>query len=110
MRGGVRLRRWHGQLRRRWSAPGDSPTRRILGYNIGMRFTASAAEHGATEEAITHVIDHAVVGIRISAERILFLGPDPTGRVLEVIAAEVDDGLLVFHAMPISAKYRRYLP
>ncbi len=82
----------------------------VLGYNTGVRFTASAAKHGATEEAITHVIDHAVVGIRLSAERILFLGPDAGGRVLEVIAAEVDDGLLVFHAMPISAKYRRYLP
>jgi hypothetical protein len=75
-----------------------------------VRFTVSAAKHGATEEAIVHVVDHAAVGIRLSAERILFLGPDPSGQVLEVIAAEVDDGLLVFHAMPISAKYRRYLP
>lgn len=70
----------------------------------------SAGKHGATEDAIAHVIDHAAVAIRLSADPILFLGPDPTGQVLEVIAAEVDDDLLVFHAMPISAKYRRYLP
>lgn len=37
---------------------------------------------------------------------VLFLGLDPDGVALEVMAIELDDGLLVIHAMKLRPKYR----
>lgn len=43
-------------------------------------------------------------------DRLVFLGTDSTGRLLEVMAVELKDNtLLIIHAMPMRAKYRRYL-
>jgi hypothetical protein len=42
-------------------------------------------------------------------DRVLFLGPDQEGAMLEVMAVETADGFLVIHAMPIRRKYLDYL-
>jgi hypothetical protein len=42
-------------------------------------------------------------------DRLIFLGADPTGRLLEVMAVETDQGLLIIHAMKLRAKYRNHL-
>lgn len=40
-------------------------------------------------------------------DRIVFLGDDHTGRALEVMAVELEDGtLFVIHVMDLRAKYR----
>lgn len=39
--------------------------------------------------------------------RLVFLGDDGSGRVLEVMAVRIMDGLLVIHAMDIRSKWRR---
>jgi hypothetical protein len=40
-------------------------------------------------------------------ERLLFLGDDPEGVALEVMAVELEDGdLFVIHAMPLRDRYR----
>jgi hypothetical protein len=39
----------------------------------------------------------------------VFLGPDQDGELLEVMAVEIADGLLVIHAMKIRTKYLDYL-
>lgn len=36
----------------------------------------------------------------------MWLGADHEGRVLEVVTINIDDGLLVIHAMDIRLKYR----
>lgn len=45
----------------------------------------------------------------LGEDRLLFLGPDPNGVMLEVIAIEIDDGLLIIHAMRMRVQYRRFL-
>lgn len=46
-------------------------------------------------------------GFAGSTRRLIFLGDDPRGRALEVMAVELgDDELLVIHAMPLREKYR----
>jgi len=42
-------------------------------------------------------------------ERIVFLGPDESGLILEVIAIETDEATVIIHAMPIRGRYRPYL-
>lgn len=41
--------------------------------------------------------------------RVVFLGPDADGRMLEVMAVETAEGFLVIHAMLIRRKYLDYL-
>lgn len=44
-------------------------------------------------------------------DRIVFLGDDHTGRALEVMAVELDDGTLyVIHVMGLRDKYRPFYP
>jgi hypothetical protein len=43
------------------------------------------------------------------SDRLIFLGRDETGALLEVMAIETDRGLLVIHAMTMRAKYRIHL-
>jgi hypothetical protein len=41
-------------------------------------------------------------------DRLVYLGDDPNGRPLEVMAVGLADGdVLVIHAMPLREKYRR---
>ena len=41
-----------------------------------------------------------------SRVELLFLGPDETGRVLEVVAIREEERLVVIHAMDMRSKYR----
>ncbi|GAA1398096.1 hypothetical protein GCM10009613_51850 [Pseudonocardia kongjuensis] len=42
--------------------------------------------------------------------RVLFLGADRTGRLLEVVIPDPDtDGSVAIHAMPIRQKFSRFL-
>jgi hypothetical protein len=45
----------------------------------------------------------------LADERIVFLGADQTGELLEVMAVETPDGLLVIHAMKLRQRYQPYL-
>jgi hypothetical protein len=40
-------------------------------------------------------------------DRLLWVGPDDRGLVLEVIAVELPDYLLVIHAMPVALRRNR---
>lgn len=48
-------------------------------------------------------------GSALAADRLVLLGVDKDGTLLEVIALETDSGLLIIHAMAIRDRYRRYL-
>lgn len=78
----------------------------------------SATKHGISRERSAHVVRTADTIIRQPApdaspaadERLVFLGPDETGTVLEVVAIEMPQrGLLIIHAMPMRPKYSEYL-
>ncbi len=48
-------------------------------------------------------------GIEGQDERVVFLGMDETGRAIEVIAVELDHGLLVIDAMDMRPKWRIFI-
>ncbi len=83
-----------------------------------IRFTRSAVRHRISRRRSGHVVRTAAVifrqpapkGSPLQDERIVFLGPDKSGTLLEVMAVETDEGdLLVIHAMRISNRYLRIL-
>jgi hypothetical protein len=82
-----------------------------------IRWARSATRHGVSRQRSGHVVRVAATVLRQPApaespaqdDRLVYLGADQDGTLLEVMAVETDRGLLVIHAMPIRAKYRRYL-
>jgi hypothetical protein len=75
------------------------------------RIHDSARKHGIRDEDIHHAIDVALVVARLDDQRLLHLGPDRAGNMLEVIeiAAVEGDHQLVIHAMRMRRTYRRRL-
>lgn len=41
-----------------------------------------------------------------ATERLVYLGDDPDGVALEIMAVPFDEGILVIHAMPLRKSYR----
>lgn len=77
----------------------------------------SATKHRISRERSAHVVRTATSilsqpapgGSPAKSDRLIFLGRDETGALLEVMAIETDHGLLVIHAMAMRAKYRDHL-
>ena len=42
-------------------------------------------------------------------DRILVIGADTTGRLLEIVVLDPDEAPVAIHAMPLRAKFYRYL-
>ena len=75
-----------------------------------MDIRPSALKHGINPEAITHAIGFPLlVDDEFSDDdppKVLVLGPDTAGNVLEVIGSfNAPDVFTVFHAMPARAGY-----
>lgn len=70
-----------------------------------MQFHRSAFRHGYDEPTILHAIDHAIVVADLEPDadppKVLAIGPDPAGNLLEVIWLELANVELVIHAMPL---------
>jgi hypothetical protein len=84
---------------------------------VEIRWAKSAAKHRISHERSGHVVKTTDTIIREPApedsplddDRIVFLGPDQNGVLLEVMAIETDQGLLIIHAMKMRRKYRPFL-
>lgn len=82
-----------------------------------LRWARTATKHGVNRNRSGYVVKTATTIIRQPApvrsplkdERLVFLGADGEGVLLEVMAVETDVGLLVIHAMRMRAKYERHL-
>lgn len=78
-----------------------------------MEIRRSARRHGIDDDDIRHAVDHALVVDVESGDpehRILFLGPNRAGNLLEVMALVFDDEqLVVIHAMRMRRKYENLL-
>ncbi len=66
-------------------------------------------------EDISHVIDMALHVVEIDPDneppKLLFIGPDSAGNLLEVIGGDVaDDVLLIWHADTCRSEYLTLLP
>lgn len=77
-----------------------------------MRILPSALKRpGIDETHITHVLRHAISALDEDETFTMLLGPDQSGRLLEVGVVDIDgEDPRVIHAMPIRAKYQRHIP
>lgn len=97
--------------------PEGSLGRRNLYYSSKVRLSVAdaALKHGCCIEDISHAIDMAMFETEIEPDsdppKILFIGPDPAGNLLELIGGEMDDDFLrIWHAKPCRKKYLKLLP
>jgi hypothetical protein len=75
-----------------------------------VEITPAGRKHGVSDEDIAHAIANAIRLIEHD-DGLLFIGPDHAADLLEVLARQGTEGLVVFHAMPLRPSYReRYLP
>jgi hypothetical protein len=75
----------------------------------------SARRHGITDETIEHVVARAIVVVDMDDHhdppKVLVIGPDAAGNLLEVIILELaDDRTLAIHAMPLRPAFHELLP
>lgn len=79
-----------------------------------MQFHRSAFKHGFDEEAISHVVEHALVVVDLDPDsdppKMLAIGPDPGGRPAEIIWLELAENALVIHAMDLRPIFHQLLP
>jgi hypothetical protein len=86
-------------------------------FSPSVRFARAATRPRVVKDSIRHVIANYKVrleepppagGEGVPDTRFVFLGDDPQGSPLEVMAVELPDGgLLVIHAMSLRNKYRQ---
>jgi hypothetical protein len=69
-----------------------------------------ARKHGVLDEDMQHAIRHPVRIVRGDG-RDLVIGADRSGRLLEVVILDdhPEQEPIVIHAMPLRAKFHRYL-
>ena len=75
----------------------------------------SERKHGIADEEVHHACDHALVVDQLDAEsdppKLLVIGPDRAGRLLEVIVLVLaDERLMAIHAMPLRSAFYDLLP
>ena len=80
-----------------------------------MEFRRSAYKHGLDRAAILHALDNALTVVDLEPDadppKVLAIGPDSSGNLLEVIWVELDrDVELVIHAMPLRQRFYDLLP
>jgi hypothetical protein len=69
----------------------------------------TARKHGIGDDDIRHAIEHALLVAQLDDQRLLHLGPDTAGNMLEVVTLAVEQVDLVIHAMRMRPKYRARL-
>ena len=76
-----------------------------------MEILSSARRHGLADDDILHAVANAITIDPAHDDGLFFISPGHAGQLLEVLGRQTPDGLLAFHAMPMTPKYRRrYLP
>ena len=79
-----------------------------------MEIHRSARKHGVTDSAVRHAITHAIVIVDLEPDeeppKVLAIGPDPAGNLLEIIWVELDAGReVVIHAMGLRPTFQGLL-
>lgn len=75
-----------------------------------MDIYGSARKHGIADEDILHAIDQALAAGEQDDGKVLYLGPDRAGNLLEVVAVARDDGSeIVIHTMRMRSRYEPFL-
>ena len=76
-----------------------------------MEIYESARKHGISDEDIRHGVEHAlVVADEQATSKVLYLGPDRAGNLLEIVSVLRDDDTeIVVHAMRMRRIYEPLL-
>lgn len=78
-----------------------------------MEIHRTAHKHGISDADLRHAVDRALYAGVLEGDpplRLLYLGPDRAGNLLEVVVIERDDGSeLAIHAMKMRRRYRDLL-
>ena len=75
-----------------------------------MEIYTSARKHGIPDEDIAHAVEHAIAAGEQDDAKVLYLGPDRAGNLLEVVAiTRVDGTEIVIHAMRMRSRYEPFL-
>jgi len=95
-------------------APVQAPENYVLRYSR-VEIHHSARRHGTRDADIRHAVDHALVVVDLDPDadppKVLAIGPDRAGNLLEVIALELaDDEALAIHAMALRPAFHDLLP
>ncbi|HXH58295.1 hypothetical protein [Iamia sp.] len=80
-----------------------------------MEIHRSARKHGITDAAIEHAVGHAIVVVDLEPDadppRVLAIGPDGAGNLLEIIWLELPGrSPIVIHAMALRRIFHDLLP
>lgn len=71
---------------------------------------SSANRHGIAEADVRHAVAHALAAGDQDDSKVLYLGPDRAGNLLEIVSVVREDGSeIVIHAMRMRAKYQPFL-
>ena len=79
-----------------------------------MEIHRSARRHGVSDEDLRHATYHPIVVVDLDPDgdppKLLIIGPDRGGNLLEVMVLELaDDRLLAIHAMPLRPMFYELL-
>jgi hypothetical protein len=75
-----------------------------------MEVADSARKHGVADEDMHHAVAQAMRVIRQSqADRVLIIGPDRNGALLEIVVLNPDDDPAIIHADGLRPKFYRFL-
>lgn len=74
-----------------------------------MEIAARARRHGVTDADIRTAVSVPLRLVRQGGERVLVIGADTSGRLLEVVVLDPYGAPVAIHAMPLRPKFYRYL-
>ena len=74
-----------------------------------MEIADSARKHGIADEDIIHAIRVPFRHVSQDHDRVLIIGADREGRLLEVVVIDPEGEPAVIHAMQLRSKFYRYL-
>lgn len=77
-----------------------------------MEIARSAHKHGIASDEITHAFDNAIRLIEFEydgEDRLLVIGADASGRLLELVAVPAEAPLRIIHADRLRSKFYEYL-
>jgi len=99
-----------------WTVRSNWTARRVSYYTACvLRVHKSARKHGYSNEDISHAVDMALYEAVIDEDndppKLLIIGPDTAGNLLELIGGELaNDDLLIWHADRCRQTYLVLLP
>lgn len=73
-----------------------------------MEIAESARRHGIADEDIRHAARNALRAVS-EGDRLLLIGADRNGTLLEIVVLDPDGDAVAIHAMPLRPKFYRYL-